>query len=220
MLESVVENKIVNKLYNDANWVFTEFYSTNSNIKDFIDIARDIDMSLDNWDLRYKHLSIYGSPAQHGVNVAILNAKIGSYFKLDNSFDLILGGLLHDIGKFYIRENIREKPGILSDEEKVEMAKHSDIGYNLLKDKLENCEVLEIVKNHHFVINNLPYPMCVSDVISKKEIAYPLICGISDITDAMLSHRVYKKPLTIQETKYELTNKGVLDVEPIFRQIL
>lgn len=220
MLNSIVENKKVNRLYNDVDYLFKEFYAKQNNIKDFIEIAKDIDVISNKWNIRYRHLSILGDPAQHAVNVAILNSKIGAYFKVDKTFELILGGLLHDIGKFYIPDSIRCKPGKLTDNERVEMAKHPDIGVELLQGKIDNENVLDIIRNHHLTINSLPCPICINDVTIDNSVALPLICGVSDITDAMLSYRVYKEPLSIQETKYELISKGVRNVDKILEFIL
>ena len=46
---------------------------------------------------------------------------------------LTLAGLLHDVGKMKIPEEIIKKPGILTEEEYTEIKNHPRRGYNLLK---------------------------------------------------------------------------------------
>ncbi|MCQ4924874.1 HD domain-containing protein [Tissierella carlieri] len=220
MLNNVMESNVVNKLYNDIDWAFTEFYSTKNNIDEFIEISREIEKILSVHDLRYRYFSILGSSAQHAVNVAVLNGKLACLFNLDNKFELILGGLLHDVGKFYISRDIRNKPGRLTEEERKEMSKHTEIGYELLRERVDNENVLNIVRNHHLNINSLSYPTSIDEVKGDVAVVLPLICGISDIIDAMLSYRAYKKPLTIKETKEELIKKGIKNVEKILSQTL
>lgn len=220
MLDRIVESKHLRRLYSEVDYALDEFYIDNGTINNFIEIARSIETLLTYENIKYRNFSISGEPSQHAVNVAILNAQLGMCYNTGCIFDLILGGLVHDIGKLYISSDILNKPGPLTNEERIEMAKHTDIGYNLLKNKIDNDNVMSIVRDHHKVINSLNNHIYIDEIKDNKEKVLPLICGISDITDAMLSYRVYKKPLSIQETKDEFRNKGIKDTEQLFRIIL
>lgn len=220
VLNSVTENVIVNEIYNDVSDVFSRFYKTKDNINHFVEAAGYLQSVVEDYNIKYRHLSILGNLSHHSVNVAILNARIGLYFNIDNTLDLILGGLLHDLGKLYIPENILNKPGKLSDEERFVMAKHTTIGFDILKDKGLSNNALNMVKNHHSMIKSLEKPIAIEECKDKEELIYPLICGISDITDAMLSYRVYKRPLHVNETKEELESKGIKNVDFLFNALL
>lgn len=61
-----------------------------------------------------------------------------------------MAGLLHDIGKTKISPYILNKPGKLTDEEFEEMKKHSEYGYNIVKE-MEDIpeEVAAAILTHH-----------------------------------------------------------------------
>jgi putative nucleotidyltransferase with HDIG domain len=71
-------------------------------------------------------------------------------------------GLLHDIGKLSIPDNVLNKPEALSPEEWQQMRKHSFIGYNMLKDIpfLKNASVM--VLSHHERYDGTGYPHSLS----------------------------------------------------------
>jgi len=71
----------------------------------------------------------------HSLNVAILCNMFGHWINMpqDDLDVLTLAGLLHDVGKMKIPEEIIKKPGILTEEEYTEIKNHPRRGYNLLK---------------------------------------------------------------------------------------
>ena len=219
MPNNIMQNWRINRLYDDVNWALTKYHSTKDNIDTFEDISKDILMLLQKEDIRYRDLSIQGLNANHSVNVAILNVKIGKIIGMDNLNDLALGGLLHDIGKLFVPTSILNKPASLTLKEKLQISQHTEIGYNLIKKTNENKNIFNIVREHHHVIKTLQKPVNICD-LKNDDIIYPLICGISDIIDAMFSYRSYKKPLNLAEVKEELTNKGIKNIDNLFENIL
>ena len=103
---------------------------------------------------------------------------------------------LHDIGKIRIPEEILNKPGRLTDEEFKIMKKHSELGAAIIKDmdfpqdhRLVHT-AWEICRWHHERWDGKGYP----DGLKAESISYfARITTISDIYDAMLSARSYKK---------------------------
>lgn len=219
MLNSITQHWILNRIYDEANWAITKFHATKDNIDSFIMVSEDIFNLLQKEEIRYSHLSIQGLNAHHTVNVAILNAKIGQLIGVDNIKDLIIGGMLHDIGKLFIPRNILTKPTALTLRERAHIDQHPDIGFNIISKMIDNKTILDIIKNHHLYIKTLNNPINLLDMKDTDAI-YPLICGISDITDAMFSYRSYKKPLSLAEVKSELINKGIKNIDEIFEEIL
>jgi putative nucleotidyltransferase with HDIG domain len=103
------------------------------------------------------------------------------------------GALLHDIGKIGVPDSILLKPGKLDDEEWVEMKKHPQIGYNILKSIEFLSSAAEIVLCHQERWDGTGYPngLAGSDI--------PLgarIFAIADTMDAMTSDRPYRRAMT------------------------
>ena len=67
-------------------------------------------------------------------------------------------GLLHDIGKIALDENILNKPGKLTDEEWKEIKRHPEIGYRILSTVNDMSEMAEYVLAHHERWDGKGYP--------------------------------------------------------------
>ena len=102
-----------------------------------------------------------------------------------------VSGLLHDIGKTKIPNAILNKPGKLDDDEFAIMRQHSTYSYNMIKDRPEFSPAVCLgVLQHHEKINGSGYPMGVS---AEKICPYAKILSVSDIYDALVTERPYKK---------------------------
>lgn len=146
---------------------------------------------------------------QHSYRVSNLCESMGRAIGLseDEVRELKTVGLLHDIGKIAIEENILNKPGKLTPEEWDEIKRHPEIGYRILSTANEMSEMAEYVLAHHEKWNGFGYPK------QLKEEEIPLqsrIIAIADSYDAMISERSYRDALpeevAIQELK---TNAGI-----------
>jgi response regulator RpfG family c-di-GMP phosphodiesterase len=98
---------------------------------------------------------------------------------------------LHDIGKIGITDAILNKPGKLTDEEMLEMRKHTLIGFNLLHGGTQRALQLaaSIALTHHERWDGKGYPQGLAgeDIPLTGRIA-----GIVDVFDALLFARIYK----------------------------
>jgi putative nucleotidyltransferase with HDIG domain len=104
-----------------------------------------------------------------------------------------LAGLLHDVGKIGIRDNVLGKPGALNDEEFTVMKSHPTVGASILKPVTQLAEVVPGVLHHHERFDGRGYP----NGLKAEEI--PLmgrIIGVADAFDAMTSDRVYRPRLS------------------------
>jgi len=122
-------------------------------------------------------------------------------FDQDDINQIRLAGLMHDIGKIGIDEQILNKPGMLTSIEWLEMHRHSEIGYRILSSVNEFSEIAEHVLAHHERWDGKGYPKG----LSGEEI--PLksrIIAIADSYDAMTSDRTYRKGLSIKEAAEEI----------------
>lgn len=101
-------------------------------------------------------------------------------------------GLLHDIGKIGIPEELLNKPGSLTDDEYKTICKHPEIGYRILQSSGNMQEISESVLSHHEKFDGTGYPRGI------KGYEIPLdarIIAIADTYDAMTSERSYRKGL-------------------------
>ncbi len=103
---------------------------------------------------------------------------------------IYLAGLLHDIGKIGIDDNVLRKPGKLTDAEYEHIKTHAEIGHRILSDIKQLDEVLPVVLHHHEQWNGKGYPRMLAGE------AIPLlarIMAVADSFDAMSSDRPYRQ---------------------------
>ncbi len=124
-----------------------------------------------------------------------------------------MGSMIHDIGKIYIPAEILSKPGKLSKIEFDMMKTHPEVGYHILKNIEFKTPVAEMVYQHHEKLNGSGYPRGISgeDILLEAR-----ILAVSDVVEAMASHRPYRPSLGIETALEEITQKkGVLFDETI-----
>jgi len=130
----------------------------------------------------------------HSLNVAILCNMFGHWINmpLDDLDVLTLAGLLHDVGKMKIPEEIIKKPGILTEEEYTEIKNHPRRGYNLLKPMKLDERIKKVALMHHERCDGSGYP----DGLRGDQIdEFAKIVAIADVYDALTSARVYRGAL-------------------------
>ena len=130
---------------------------------------------------------------KHSVDVATMAMLVGrqSGLKDKEVYEIGIAGLLHDVGKSKIPNNLLNKPARLTDEEFVIMKQHSLYGYRILQEKNDISDPIRYgVLQHHEKINGHGYPLGVPD---DKITPYARILSVVDIYDALVTERPYKK---------------------------
>lgn len=146
---------------------------------------------------------------QHSVRVSELCKSMGESLGLNERkiYDLKTAGLLHDIGKIAIEENIINKPSKLTEDEFKEIKRHSEIGYRILNTVNEMSEIAEYILLHHEMWNGNGYPKGLKGENIPIE---SRIIAIADAYDAMISERSYRKALSEELAIEELQrNAGI-----------
>jgi len=129
--------------------------------------------------------------ANHCINVCILAISFGRCLGMNKEQLNLLGlaGLLHDLGKMKIPDEILNKPGKLSVNEFEVMKKHPEFGFELLKNEPDlSMEVLDGVLHHHERKNAKGYP---DQLTGDKIPLLTQVIAIVDVYDAVTSDRCY-----------------------------
>ena len=160
-----------------------------------------------------------GHSERVALYAGLLAKEMGADYNLTDEDILRIGyiGLVHDIGKIGVADDVLNKAGKLTDEEYSLMKRHTEIGYGLmisLGDEIQG--MLDGIRNHHERYDGTGYP----DRLSGKDI--PLVARIlalADTYDAMTSNRVYRKRLTDEEVRNELIRCSGTQFDPALTEI-
>jgi putative nucleotidyltransferase with HDIG domain len=112
-----------------------------------------------------------------------------------------IGALLHDVGKIRIRDNILNKPGRLTEEERSIIKDHPEFGKRIVEHVKKLQDTVPCIYCHHEHFNGRGYPRG----LAGDEI--PLmgrIVAIADTFDAMTTTRPYRKALSQKQAYDEL----------------
>jgi putative nucleotidyltransferase with HDIG domain len=147
------------------------------------------------------------STEEHTRRVATLAVQLGERLGLSPSRmrRLAIGGLLHDIGKLSIPEEILGKPGPLDDDEFAVVKEHPERGRELLAELGGFDEpVRRLVLDHHERLDGSGYPR---GLRGKELDISTRILAVCDVYDALVSERAYRPPWS-QTQALELLRDG------------
>ena len=134
--------------------------------------------------------------AGHQKRVAGLAVAIASEIRLSEYQieGIRMTGIIHDLGKIKIPAEILSKPGMISDLEYEIIKTHPQVGRDLLKDIEFPWPIAQIVLQHHEKMNGSGYPRGLK---GEEILLEARILAVSDIVEAMSSHRPYRPALGI-----------------------
>jgi uncharacterized domain HDIG len=154
----------------------------------------EINSKVDQQYINKQHLLRYTLDDQvvHALLVSNLCHNVGEELGLDKEVCQVLfdAGLVHDIGKEKLATYIYEENNPLIVEEMKYVRMHSQIGYEILKERGYSQFILQCVKHHHENVDGSGYP----DNLRGEEI--PLgarIIRVCDVFAALISDRPYRK---------------------------
>ena len=178
LLEEISKNKTVcqNSLMSVSNELSTRLETTSPTIiMSLINAMAPIDEYLQ----------------RHSVNVGMLNGLIGQWMGLtkEGIDRLVLIGLLHDCGKTQVPPQVLNAPRRLTGVEFEVIKMHAAFTYDLLSEFPD--AIRYSASSHHERLNGTGYPRGLADVQVTWEAR---ISSVSDIYDAMVSQRSYKRP--------------------------
>jgi len=138
---------------------------------------------------------------------------LGHHFQLtsEEMEELSLLALLHDIGKIGVNPAILKKPAPLTSKEWIEMKRHSEIGFRIVKEFRGLGAVANYILYHHERWDGKGYP----SGLKGENIPLPSrILAVADAYDAMTSDRVYRKRMGTDEAIAELTKNAGMQFDP------
>lgn len=143
----------------------------------------------------------------HSERVAKYAKGIANMLGIENAEEIHAAGLLHDVGKIAIPEELLNKPGRFEDHEYERVKEHARKGYDLLKESREFERIRYWVLFHHERIDGSGYP----EGLKGMEIPYESrIIAVADVFDAMTSDRSYRSAMTQEEAlKFLHAKKGI-----------
>jgi HD-GYP domain-containing protein (c-di-GMP phosphodiesterase class II) len=132
--------------------------------------------------------------AGHSERVSRIAVRVGRQMGLSRQAvsDLHLAGLLHDVGKVGIRDEVLLKAGKLTAEEEAHVRTHVVIGDQIVGSIKQFARLRPGVRHHHERYDGHGYP----DGLAGEDI--PLlgrILAVADSCDAMMSARRYRGPM-------------------------
>jgi len=155
----------------------------------------------------------------YALAVALELKETGRIYGIDHErlFDnLRTAALLHDIGKIGIAESILNKEGALTEDERKEMQRHSDIGAKILSGVNGFYEPILGVKYHHEKYDGTGYP----DALKGQNIPFiARIISIADTFDAITSTRSYRKALSRQEAVELISEQSGKQFDPVIVEV-
>jgi putative nucleotidyltransferase with HDIG domain len=146
--------------------------------------------------------------AGHTIRVTMYALKLAEEleFNPEQLRAIVQGGLVHDVGKIRIPDEILNKPGKLLHDERVLIEQHPVFGYDICRNLGFMKEELSIIRSHHERWDGSGYP----DGLKEYEIPFfARIVAVADVYDALTSERSYRKAWThLEAMKYLKENKG------------
>jgi len=153
------------------------------------------------------------------VSEICVNIAIEMGLDKDSLNRLRTAGLMHDIGKIVVDEEILNNTAILTQKEWIEIKKHSEIGYRILASSTDFSDIAEDVYAHHERWDGNGYPRG----IDKEHITiFARIISIADSYDAMISerpYRTYRKSMSIEEAISEIKKNSGTQFDPTIAKI-
>jgi putative nucleotidyltransferase with HDIG domain len=125
--------------------------------------------------------------------------------------ELAIGGLLHDVGKLAVPNEILQKPGALTDDEFDVIKRHPDVGAELVNELGFSAQVAKLVRDHHERLDGTGYPRGLGAPQLDIETRIMAVC---DVFDALLSKRVYRDAWTLEDALELITREAGTKFDP------
>lgn len=134
----------------------------------------------------------------HSANVAFYAGMLASElgYKSEDIEQIVMGGLLHDLGKLEIDEKILCKPDKLNDVEMRATRRHPLLGFIKLAHRKDiTFGQLMMVYQHHERLDGRGYPL---GATAPEIHPWAKLCTVVDVYEALTSNRSYRKAMSAE----------------------
>lgn len=155
----------------------------------------------------------------HSVGVSIFSALLAKWLNYSPSMikRAAIAGLVHDVGKIKLPDDILNKQTALTDAEYEVMKLHPLLGYNLLRDSSSMPDViLEAVLHHHERYDGSGFP---HGLVGENIPPLTRVVSIGDIFSAMINHRVYAETLNPYKAAQNILDMSYNELDPYMAQL-
>ena len=155
----------------------------------------------------------------HSKRVAEYSRKIAERMgkSKEEQDEIYRAGLLHDVGKIRVPEDIINKPGKLTEEEYNTIKIHPITGYNILRGISEDSSLATAAKHHHERYDGKGYP----NGLKGEDIPETArILGVADSYDAMASNRSYRNALPQDVVRSEIEKGKGTQFDPSVAEVM
>jgi HD-GYP domain-containing protein (c-di-GMP phosphodiesterase class II) len=128
-----------------------------------------------------------------------------------------IAGLVHDVGKIGVPENVLLKAGKLTEDEFAHIKKHPQTGYDILKGVVLLEDVLPGVMHHHERYDGKGYP---HGLFADEIPLIARIIAVADTFDAMSSNRAYRSKMPRDVVLAEIARSGGTQLDPRISQLM
>ena len=155
----------------------------------------------------------------HSGRVAVYSREIAGRYGYDEKHQerIFMMGLLHDVGKIGVPDEVINKPGKLTDEEFACIKKHPAIGGKILSNIKEMPELAAGAKWHHERYDGKGYPEGLAGEDIPEEAR---IIAVADAYDAMTSNRSYRGVIPQEKVRSEIEKGKGSQFDPKFADIM
>ncbi|HHX75420.1 MAG TPA: diguanylate cyclase [Firmicutes bacterium] len=149
----------------------------------------------------------------HACKVAEISKKIASTIGLSDALvqEMEMLGLLHDIGRATINENILTKKGKLTQDEWNAIKRHPEIGFRILNSCKDTAEIAHYVLAHHERYDGTGYP---SGLKGEEIPLQARILAVADAFVAMTSNHPFREAQTREYAIAELQKNAGTQFDP------
>jgi putative nucleotidyltransferase with HDIG domain len=150
----------------------------------------------------------------HSLNVSVLTMALAESLGLatDDVRTFGIAGLLHDLGKVNVPQDILNKPGKLTDQEREVMQQHPTAGAKLIIESGRRLDLAAAVAHeHHIMINGHGYPKRHYDRDCHKASKLVHVC---DVFDALRTRRPYRDAWESERALTYIEERAGTEFEP------
>ncbi len=149
----------------------------------------------------------------HSLRVARISERLAELmdYSPEESRQIYLAGLLHDVGKIGVPESVLCKPGKLTDEEFEHIKRHPSIASRILGGIRQLDDVAVGILTHHERLDGKGYPQ---GLTGKDMPIEGRIIGLADCFDAMTSDRCYRAALPLSAVIEEIRKHSGTQFDP------